>query len=84
MTISFVRPSQAAPTLADLPPSTPEDIRRMARQAGLDLPEPLMDDLVAAYPAFEAMVRRLPRRRDRYDEPAHTADVARLAAMGER
>lgn len=81
MTISFIQPSQAQQTLADLPASTPDEIRRMARQAGLDLPEPLMAELCASYPAFEAMVRRLPRRRARFDEPAHTADVAHLAAM---
>ncbi|CAN0435426.1 unnamed protein product, partial [Phaeothamnion confervicola] len=54
-----------------LPPSTPEDIRRMARQAGLQFPEPIMKELCESYPAFEAMVRRLPRARARFDEPAH-------------
>jgi hypothetical protein len=81
MTVSFIQPTQAEQTLVGLPPSTPDEIRRMAKQAGLDLPEPLMAELCASYPAFEAMVRRLPRRRERFDEPAHTADVAHLAAM---
>ena len=82
MTKSFVRPGQAAQTLAMLKPSTREEIREMARGAGLDLPEKLMEELCDAYPAFEAMVRRLPRARLRGDEPAHTADVARLASLG--
>ena len=76
---SFIRKSEATQTLNDLPPSTREDIREMARKAGLDLPEKLMDELCDAYPAFEAMVRRLPRRRALADEPAHVADVARIA-----
>ena len=83
MTKSFVKPQPGAPTLAALAPSTREEIRELARAAGLDLPEKLMEELCDAYPAFEAMVRRLPRGRLRGDEPAHTADVARLAALGE-
>ena len=43
----------------------------MAAQAGLDLPPPLMDELIKSYPAFEAMVRRLPRARLKFDEPAN-------------
>lgn len=82
MTKSFVIPGQAAQTLATLKPSTREEIRDMARAAGLELPEKLMEELCDAYPAFEAMVRRLPRARLRGDEPAHTADVARLAFLG--
>ena len=73
---SFVRKSDAEQTLKDLKPSTREEIREMARTAGLDLPEKLMDELCDAYPAFEAMVRRLPRRRPRFDEPAHTPKIA--------
>ncbi|HYC44019.1 MAG TPA: hypothetical protein VED01_00915 [Burkholderiales bacterium] len=79
---SFVQRGEAAQTLKDLPPSSRDDIRRMAREAGLDLPEQLMNELCDAYPAFEAMVRRLPRRRPRFDEPAHVADVRRLADQG--
>jgi hypothetical protein len=83
MTKSFVRPADTAPMLSELPPSSREDIRKMARAAGLDLPEQLMEELCDAYPAFEAMVRRLPRARPRFDEPAHTVDVARLASAKE-
>jgi hypothetical protein len=82
MTKSFVKPDEGLQTLTKLRPSTREEIREMARAAGLDLPGKLMDELCDAYPAFEAMVRRLPRARLRGDEPAHTADVARLAALG--
>ncbi len=78
MTKSFVRTTEAMETLGGLPPSSREEIRRMARAAGLDLPDKLMEELCDSYPAFEAMVRRLPRARARVDEPAHTADVQRL------
>ena len=84
MTKSFVKPNPALQTLAALPPSSREEIRRMARAAGLDLPEKLMEELCDAYPAFEAMVRRLPRARARFDEPAHTADVARLGSRNDQ
>ena len=83
MTKTFVRSNPAAQTLAALPPSSREQIRSMARAAGLDLPEQLMEELCDAYPAFEAMVRRLPRSRSRFDEPAHTVDVARLASCAD-
>ena len=68
---SFVAEQPGAQTLRDLPPSTAEDIRRMAAAAGLDLPSDIMRELCASFPAFEAMVRRLPRARHRWDEPAH-------------
>ena len=51
--------------LSHLPPSTPEEIRAMTRRAGLDLPEELMQQFIAAWPAFEAMVWRIPRNLDR-------------------
>jgi len=81
MTKSFIRVQPGAQTLVSLPASSREDIRCMARAAGLDLPEKLMEELCDAYPAFEAMVRRLPRSRPHADEPAHTADVERLASL---
>jgi hypothetical protein len=81
MTRSFVEAAKGEQTLAERPASTREDIRNMARAAGLDLPERLMEELCDAYPAFEAMVRRLPRHRAHFDEPAHTADVARLSRI---
>ena len=82
MTRSFVRPDPSAQTLKDLPPSSPEEIRRMAKLAGLELPDDIMDELCKSYPAFEAMVRRLPRARDRFDEPAHhVAAIERIGAL---
>jgi hypothetical protein len=71
MSRSFVRPNPGSATLAKLPKSTDDDIRNLARLAGLDLPPELMGQLCESYPAFEAMVRRLPRHRPRFDEPAH-------------
>jgi hypothetical protein len=69
-------------TLQELPPSTRDEIRRMAAQAGLQLPETIIDELCKSYPAFEAMVRRLPRARARFDEPAHhCTPVERIAAL---
>ena len=58
--------------LSHLPPSTPEEVRAMVSKAGLDLPEELMRQFIAAWPNYEAMVRRIPRRRAYAEEPAHT------------
>ena len=71
MTRSFISEPAGVQTLKTLPPSSPDEIRRLAKLAGLDLPESIMDELIQSYPAFEAMVRRLPRARLRFDEPAH-------------
>ena len=64
--------------LSHLPPSTPEEIRAMVRRAGLDLPEELMQQFIEAWPNFEAMVRRIPRRLGRAAEPAHSYRPARI------
>ena len=81
MTRSYVLPEPGAQTLKELPPSTPEEIRRMAERAGLQLPDAILDELCKSYPAFEAMVRRLPRARVRFDEPAHhCVDSWRISA----
>jgi hypothetical protein len=74
--------SQKHADLSHLPPSTPEEIRAMATSAGLDLPEELMDQFIAAWPAYEAMIRRIPRNRSYAEEPAHTFRPARLSARG--
>jgi hypothetical protein len=82
MTRTFVRPDCGPQTLKDLPPSSPEEIRRMAELAGLQLPAAIMDELCKSYPAFEAMVRRLPRARGRFDEPAHqVVAIERIAGL---
>jgi hypothetical protein len=64
--------------LSRLPPSTPDEIRAMTRNAGLDLPEELMQQFIAVWPAFEAMVRRIPRDLDRAAEPAHSYRPLRI------
>ncbi len=79
---TFVLPDPGPQTLKDLPPSSPAEIRRMAKLAGLQLPDEIMDELCKSYPAFEAMVRRLPRARGRFDEPAHhVIGIERIAAL---
>ena len=65
--------------LSHLPPSSPDEIRAMVRNAGLDLPEELMQQFIAAWPAYEAMIRRIPRRRSYAEEPAHIFRPGRLS-----
>ena len=85
MKCTFVQPAAGPQTLKDLPPSSHEEIRRMAKLAGLNLPEELMAELCKSYPAFEAMVRRLPRARNRFDEPAHQmVEIERITALEKR
>ena len=64
--------------LSHLPPSTPEEIRAMVKKAGLELPEELLRQFIAAWPTYEAMVRRIPRRRGYAEEPAHTYRPGRV------
>jgi hypothetical protein len=61
-----------------LPPATADDIRALAKRAGLDLPEELMRQFIAAWPSYEAMVRRIPRSWSYADEPAHIFRPTRL------
>jgi hypothetical protein len=70
--------------LSHLPPSTADEIRAMVRNAGLDLPEELMQQFIAAWPAYEAMVRRIPRGRAYAEEPAHAFRPARIAGNAPR
>lgn len=55
-------------------PATREEIAVLAKNAGLDLPPDLFDELVVAYGTIEPMLMRLRRGRDRADEPAHVFD----------
>jgi hypothetical protein len=66
--------------LTHLPPSTPEEIRAMLRNAGLDLPEELLAQFIAAWPNYEAMVRRIPRSRAYAEEPAHSFRPGRFSS----
>jgi hypothetical protein len=65
--------------LTHLPPASPDDIRAMIARAGITLSEEHMQQFIATWPQFEAMVRRIPRGLDYADEPAHTFRPARLA-----
>ena len=69
--------------LSHLPPSTPEEIRAMARNAGLDLPDELMRQFIEAWPNYEAMTRRIPRSRSYAEEPAHIFRPARFSGRGQ-
>jgi hypothetical protein len=64
--------------LSHLPPSNSDEIRAMVKQAGIELPEELMQQFIMAWPAYEAMVRRIPRRRTYGEEPAHTYRPVRV------
>lgn len=55
-------------------PATREEIAVLAKNAGLDLPPDLFEELVQAYANVEPMLMRLRRGRDRADEPAHVFD----------
>lgn len=61
-----------------LPPATPDEIRLLLRRAGLDLPEELLTQFLAAWPNYEAMVRRIPRSRTYEEEPAHSFRPSRF------
>lgn len=52
-------------------PLTDDDIIRLARHAGLDLPAAYLPELIEAYGHVRAMVGRLPAGRPHGDEPAH-------------
>jgi hypothetical protein len=68
-----------ADNLSHLAPSTANEIRMMVKRTGLELPEELLQQFVAAWPEYEAMVRRIPRGWAYADEPAHTFRPARIA-----
>ncbi|MPZ35165.1 MAG: hypothetical protein GEV13_30025 [Rhodospirillales bacterium] len=50
---------------------TDDDIVRLARQAGLDLPDEFMAELIDAYGHVRQMTERLSAVRPHGDEPAH-------------
>ena len=49
-----------------------DDIVRLARQAGLDLPAEYVPELIEAYGYVRQMAERISAPRPRGDEPAHT------------
>ena len=64
--------------LTHLPPATPDEIRAMVARAGITLDEEMMQQFIASWPQFEAMVRRIPRGLGYADEPAHVFRPGRL------
>jgi hypothetical protein len=64
--------------LTHLPPSAADEIRAMLRNAGVELPEELLQQFIAAWPAYEAMIRRIPRGRAYAEEPAHSYRPGRI------
>lgn len=52
-------------------PISDDDILRLARLAGLDLPDAYRAELIEAYGHVRAMAGRLPGGRPHGDEPAH-------------
>ena len=66
--------------LTHLPPATADEIRAMVARAGITLSEEHMQQFIATWPQFEAMVRRIPRGFGYADEPAHVFRPARLAS----
>ena len=64
--------------LIRLPPSTPDEIRAQLKNAGIELPEELLQQFIAAWPNYEAMIRRIPRNRAYAEEPAHGYRPARI------
>ncbi|MGD9882880.1 MAG: hypothetical protein AB7F22_15400 [Reyranella sp.] len=52
-------------------PISDDDILRLARLAGLELPAEYRAELIEAYGHVRAMIERLPGGRPHGDEPAH-------------
>lgn len=61
---------------------TREEVAVLAKQAGLDLPEPYFEELVSAYGHLRQMVARISRDRPRGDEPAHVFVAATFGRDG--
>ena len=67
--------------LSHLPAASADEVRLLLHRAGLDLPEELVQQFLAAWPNYEAMVRRLKRRRRYAEEPAHAFRPGRLPPL---
>ena len=52
-------------------PISDDEVVKLARQAGLDLPAEYLPELIDAYGHVRAMIGRLPGGRPHGDEPAH-------------
>jgi hypothetical protein len=64
--------------------SSDDDIMRLARQAGLDLPAAFMPELVEAYGHVRRMTERIGAARPRSDEPAHVFVASAFQAGNDR
>ncbi|MDO9713429.1 hypothetical protein [Paracraurococcus lichenis] len=62
--------------------TTPEEIRILARQAGLDLPEDYLQELLLAWRHVRAMAARIPKDPPMAAEPAHVFLPATFAREG--
>jgi hypothetical protein len=60
-----------------------DDVIRLARQAGLDLPAEYLPDLIEAYGHVRRMIDRIPAGRARGDEPAHIFEPRKFTTRGE-
>jgi hypothetical protein len=59
-------------------PTPNDEVARLARRAGLDLPPEYLQELAEAYANVRCMVGRIPNRRPHGDEPAHVFVPARF------
>lgn len=71
----FVRPGKL--------PTPPEHVAILATNAGLQLPDAYLAELIDAYGYIERMLARIHRGRDRADEPAHVFVASAFQALGE-
>lgn len=71
---SFSRdlPAIPEPAKADASPAERDELATICRRAGLDLDERQFEQLCATAPYMRAMIGRLRRERDFYEEPANT------------
>lgn len=83
MVKSFVQNAQQHVILASAQSSSNETIRILAEVAGLNLPPHILEELQESYPAFEAMVRRLPRNNSIFQDSAHSFNADRVAGYAD-
>ena len=60
------------------PPASEAELRARLADAGVTLSDELFRQFAAAWPGFEAMVRRIPRYFAYGDDPAHVFPPSRI------
>jgi hypothetical protein len=60
------------------PPASEAELRARLADAGVTLSDDLFEQFAAAWPGFEAMVRRIPRNFAYADDPAHIFPPGRI------